>query len=425
MKIAIYCSGYLRTFKTNYVQLKSILDQYECDLFMYVIYNEYDCDHYINPKQNLKDVIEQYNPKLFLTEASKTSENVDERIKQMWFKIYCLNNMRKLIEARDNIKYTHIIRWRPDIFIGEITNLDLSMNCIFLPSSDTISYPENRSDNLDGCNDQFAFGPVELMNLYSNLYDHIEKYNKRNIFNSSSLLKHHLETNNIAYKEVLNGIRCIQKENILITICGDSGSGKTTLANKMKDVFITFGKDCIVYECDRYHKWNRYDGNWKEFTHLHPEANYLMVMKDDIFKLKNNLHIEQVDYDHSSGYFTCKEPIHPASVIIVCGLHTLFDENLNRISNLKIFLEPEESLKINWKLQRDEKERGHTKEQVIQSMLKRKKDREAFIDPQKNNSDMIIQVLEDKMNIITSKETLTEFDMMQLCMKIIEKLEFK
>ena len=39
-------------------------------------------------------------------------------------------------------------------------------------------------------------------------------------------------------------------------------------------------------ECDRYHKWDRHDTNWNNYTHLNPDANYITKMCDDVFDLK-------------------------------------------------------------------------------------------------------------------------------------------
>ena len=59
-----------------------------------------------------------------------------------------------------------------------------------------------------------------------------------------------------------------------IAITGDSGTGKTTISNILKELF----SDSFVLECDRYHKWERNDENWKKYTHLNPDANYITKM---------------------------------------------------------------------------------------------------------------------------------------------------
>ena len=56
-----------------------------------------------------------------------------------------------------------------------------------------------------------------------------------------------------------------------ILISGDSGSGKSTLTKQLKNLF----KNSIDLECDRYHKWERYNDNWNNYI-LNPNANPFM-----------------------------------------------------------------------------------------------------------------------------------------------------
>ena len=70
----------------------------------------------------------------------------------------------------------------------------------------------------------------------------------------------------------------------VFAIAGDSGSGKTTLGNYLKNYFSS----SFMLECDRYHKWERGDKNWDNYTHLNPEANYISKFSDDVYNLKMN-----------------------------------------------------------------------------------------------------------------------------------------
>ena len=72
MKIAIYCCGYLRGFRTSLIKLKELLlDRYDCDLYFYGISNEYESDKYINEKYNIDTFIKQCNPKFYILENNK------------------------------------------------------------------------------------------------------------------------------------------------------------------------------------------------------------------------------------------------------------------------------------------------------------------------------------------------------------------
>jgi uridine kinase len=113
-------------------------------------------------------------------------------------------------------------------------------------------------------------------------------------------------------------------------------------------------------------------------------------MEDDIFNLKFGNDIYQVDYDHKNGKFTEKQLIEPSETTIVCGLHSLYTKNEN-LYNLKIFLDTDNSLKTQWKINRDVNERGYSYEKVITQIKNRKSDYLKYIKPQKNNSDIVIK----------------------------------
>jgi uridine kinase len=144
-----------------------------------------------------------------------------------------------------------------------------------------------------------------------------------------------------------------------------------------------------MLECDRYHKWERGDENWNNFTHLNPDANYISKMNEDIFNLKIGNSIYQVDYDHKNGKFTENEIINPNENTIVCGLHSLYQETEN-LYDIKIFIDTDEELKTKWKIQRDVNERGHKLENVLSQIEKRKEDYIKYIYPQRYKSDIVI-----------------------------------
>ena len=75
------------------------------------------------------------------------------------------------------------------------------------------------------------------------------------------------------------------------------------------------------------------DKKWKKSTHLNPNSNYITKMQKDVFDLKIGKNIYQVDYDHKTGIFTQEECIESKDTVIVCGLHSLYNNN----SNLNIF----------------------------------------------------------------------------------------
>lgn len=129
-------------------------------------------------------------------------------------------------------------------------------------------------------------------------------------------------------------------------------------------------------------------------------------MNSDVFDLKLGNNIYQVDYDHSKGKFTDKEYIESKENVIVCGLHSLYLEK--EITNLRIYLDTEENIRIFWKMKRDMKKRGYTKEKVYENILKRKDDFSKYIYSQKDEADLIIHIYSNDyvFNIDTFDESI-------------------
>jgi uridine kinase len=226
---------------------------------------------------------------------------------------------------------------------------------------------------------------MKLMDL------HIYNINHPNFYDIN--LYTFLESHVIPYSLMDIDYKLILSRCNIIAIAGDSGSGKSTL---LKILTPLFHMDHVLsMETDRYHKWERNDINYQTYTHLHPYANHLEKMYEDIYNLKIGNEIYQVDYDHSNGKFTQKEKITSKKNIFVCGLHTMYDNKIHNILDIKIYMDTDRELLKKWKINRDTKERKYNSEKVIQQMKDREKDYFDYIIKQKENADIIIRFYEE------------------------------
>jgi phosphoribulokinase len=87
------------------------------------------------------------------------------------------------------------------------------------------------------------------------------------------------------------------------------------------------------------------------------------------------------------------EIIEPNKVIVIEGLHPLYDERVRALLDFSVYLDISDEVKVNWKIQRDMAERGHTYDDVMAAINSRKPDFSAYIDPQREYADVVIQVL--------------------------------
>ncbi len=401
MRVALLIAGYLRTFKHNIDNLKEhILDVFPgVDIYVHLTKNEDSEDKYynnVNIEEDIKFINTELNPRALLVEANQNfwpDEKDRTTLYNQWAKFSKLNTLKQMNERINRVEYDMVIKYRPDLnFISsDIFPQDLSTLSLHIPQDSKIDRLKLRSTDDNYICDAFAYGTSATMDQYFALYDNLGPLVKKYGTVSETLLAEYLSQEKIDYKLIDINYRILLSSCNIFAIAGDSGSGKSTLGKLLKTCF----NNSFMLECDRYHKWERGDHNWKTYTHLNPEANFLEKMVDDIFDLKVGKQIYHVDYDHKTGKFTDQEIIDPSDNIIICGLHSLYTHQDNPY-NLKIFIDTDTTLKTKWKIKRDVLERGHPLENVLLQIEKRRDDYERFILPQRENSDLIINFFTDE-----------------------------
>jgi phosphoribulokinase len=178
---------------------------------------------------------------------------------------------------------------------------------------------------------------------------------------------------------------------VIIGVAGDSGCGKSTFLRRLSDLF---GEEFMTVIClDDYHSLDRQGRKKAGVTALNPKANNFDLMYEQIKALKNGTAIDKPIYNHETGEIDPPERIEPNKVIVIEGLHPLYDERVRELLDFSVYLDISDEVKINWKIQRDMAERGHSYEDVLASINSRKPDFTAYIEPQKQHADVVIQVL--------------------------------
>ncbi|KAL0393722.1 UNVERIFIED_CONTAM: Phosphoribulokinase, chloroplastic [Sesamum latifolium] len=169
---------------------------------------------------------------------------------------------------------------------------------------------------------------------------------------------------------------------VVIGLAADSGCGKSTFMRRLTSVFggaaeppkggnpdsNTLISDMTTVIClDDYHSLDRNGRKEKGVTALDPKAN---------------------DFDLISP-----ELIKPPKIFVIEGLHPMYDARVRELLDFSIYLDISPEVKFAWKIQRDMAERGHSLESIKASIEARKPDFDAYIDPQKQYADAVIEVL--------------------------------
>ena len=401
MKICICICGLKRCLYLVLERLNKLFYEHEVEIILILSNNNHEKEYlhhsqkeYLHPQ---KEYLNKYKT-LYLKDEDnhnfRNSINYSNKI------LYSL----KLIE--DEYDLYMIIR---SDFILESINLDcFEKNTLYFSNKNLNQYSIQQkrvNDNIIITKDYLLL--QKLLDL------HVYNQTNENYFDIN--LYKYLESRLLHYKLIDIEYKLILSECNIIAIAGDSGSGKTTLS---QIVNLLFEKEASILETDRYHKWERGDENYQKFTHLNPYANHLEKMNEDIYQLKIGSDIHQVDYDHCSGKFTQKQKIENTKNLIVCGLHTLYQQNMNELLNLKIYLDTERELIKKWKIKRDVIERGYSLEKVLKQIELRENDYNTYILYQKKNADVIIHFYE--LNEKIECNFIIQNDMIKN--KIIEKI---
>lgn len=198
MKTAICFSGHMRSYKKTLSYIKNqLLDPIQPDVFIHT---------WKDNTTDWSDIIKQYNQKsIYIEDPIKFIDNypnkhfTSQHIKSnlgviaMYYKIYKCNQLKIEQEKINDQKYDCVIRIRPDGILNNKFNIETNYsNNIYL----TTMGPEKT-----WVDDTFAHSTSENMDLYSNVYLHLDEfYNKEQSLHPETILRLCLEKYNLNAK---------------------------------------------------------------------------------------------------------------------------------------------------------------------------------------------------------------------------------
>ena len=176
----------------------------------------------------------------------------------------------------------------------------------------------------------------------------------------------------------------------VIGITGGSGSGKSTIVRKISEVCPDFA----FIAQDNYYRSASFinNSNITAFNFDHPDAFDMELLHRNLRDLKagKGVDIPQYDFVH---HCRKSETMHlnPAPLIIVEGLMVLYDPEIRKLLDLKIYVDTPDDIRFIRRLQRDIEERGRTVDSVIKQYLEVvRPGHMSFIEPMKEYADLII-----------------------------------
>ena len=179
---------------------------------------------------------------------------------------------------------------------------------------------------------------------------------------------------------------------VVIGIAGGTGSGKTTVARAIYD---RVGKDKI--------EWVSHDSYYRNFEGLSPEERHhinfdhpdsleteLLARHLDVLVKGSAVEIPIYDFTTHSRK-TDTQRVEPRKVIIVEGILVLYEAELRRRIDIKLYVDTPPDIRFVRRLMRDIKTRGRSVESVIEQYVTTVRPmHEEFVEPSKRHADLII-----------------------------------
>lgn len=184
---------------------------------------------------------------------------------------------------------------------------------------------------------------------------------------------------------------------LIISIAGGSASGKTSVAsNIIKSLYSkNLHTKVTLLNMDSYYKDLSFLSleDRKKINFDHPDSIDWVLFHEHINLLLQGKSIKKpiysfVEYTRLSSY----EVVSSNPVIIIEGLFSLYDKEIRKLSNIKIFVEAPDDIRLIRRIQRDIKERGRDIDSIIDQYLNYVRPMYVkYIEPTKKYADVVIQ----------------------------------
>lgn len=197
----------------------------------------------------------------------------------------------------------------------------------------------------------------------------------------------------------------MSKKHPIIAVTGSSGAGTSSVKTAMQKIYRRNNYKAVVVEGDSFHKYNRKEmpseikkaaKEGRTLSHFGPEGNDFHKLAE-LFKqygttgtggIRKYLHNEdEADpYNQKPGTFTPYEDIEEGSDLLFYeGLHggVKYDDiDIGQHVDLLIGITPIVNLEWIQKIHRDSSERGHSTQNITETILRRMSDYVHYMMPQ-------------------------------------------
>jgi uridine kinase len=179
--------------------------------------------------------------------------------------------------------------------------------------------------------------------------------------------------------------------SFVIGIAGGTGAGKTTVARLVTE---NVGESVTRIPLDNYyHDLSHLDlEERREQNYDHPSAFDWDLLETQLSSLLEGQAVEMPQYDFAAHNRKPERTrVEPTDVVVLEGILALYDDTVNGMMDLRLYVETDADVRILRRIQRDVIERGRDLESVIEQYLSTVKPmHEQFVEPTRRNADLIV-----------------------------------
>lgn len=180
---------------------------------------------------------------------------------------------------------------------------------------------------------------------------------------------------------------------LVIGIAGGSASGKTTFIQRVSEKFDQEGQICVISQ-DHYYRpisQQTIDENGR-INFDRPEGIDFKRLTGNVKQIIQGKSVEIAEYTFNNpAKFPKKIIFKPAKIILIEGLFIYSEDALNTLFDLRLYLDVDQEIAFQRRLNRDMEERGMTTDEVVYQWENHVVPAyEQFLLPHRNRMDLIL-----------------------------------
>lgn len=191
----------------------------------------------------------------------------------------------------------------------------------------------------------------------------------------------------------------------VISLTGGSGSGKTSVVKVLTELFFPVKVTWIPMDAYYNDHSHLSEHEKKVYNFDHPDAIDFNLLSEHIEMLLSKQNIYRPRY----SFISCSREsetllVEPSDILIIEGLFALYHHRILKSSNFNIFIDVSEENRLNRIIQRDQNERGRTREAIVNRFFETVDPMHSiFVEPSKKNADVIIDANHLKPEEVAAK----------------------